>query len=54
MIYTADTFADKDLPEDSFDLFDHMASLAYNNRWTMEPTEKFIGQKITHARFSGH
>ena len=30
-----------------------MESLAYNNRWTMEPAEKFIGQKITHARFSG-
>jgi xylulokinase len=30
-----------------------MESLAYNNRWTMEPAEKFIGRKIPHARFSG-
>ena len=30
-----------------------MESLAYNNRWTMGPAEKFIGQKIRHARFSG-
>lgn len=30
-----------------------MESLAYNNRWTMAPAEKFIGQKITHVRFSG-
>jgi xylulokinase len=30
-----------------------MESLAYNNRWTMGPAEKFMGQKITHIRFSG-
>ena len=30
-----------------------MESLAYNNRWTMAPAEKFMGQNISHARFSG-
>jgi len=30
-----------------------MESLAYNNRWTMGPAEKFMGQNITHVRFSG-
>jgi len=30
-----------------------MESLAYNNRWTMAPAEKFIGQHIPHVRFSG-
>ncbi len=30
-----------------------MESLAYNNRWTMAPAEKFMEQDITHARFSG-
>ena len=30
-----------------------MESLAYNNRWTMGPAEKFIGRKIPHVRFSG-
>jgi len=30
-----------------------MESLAYNNRWTLGPAEKFIGRKIRHARFSG-
>jgi xylulokinase len=30
-----------------------MESLAYNNRWTMAPAEKFIGRHIPHVRFSG-
>lgn len=30
-----------------------MEGIAYNNRWTMEPAEKFIGRSIEHFRFSG-
>jgi len=30
-----------------------MESLALNNRWSMGPAEKFLGQKIDHVRFSG-
>jgi xylulokinase len=30
-----------------------MEGLAYNNRWTMEAAEKFIGRSIQHFRFSG-
>jgi xylulokinase len=30
-----------------------MEGLAYNNRWTRGPAEKFIGRKIENFRFSG-
>jgi xylulokinase len=30
-----------------------MEGLAYNNRWTREAAEKFIGRPISHFRFSG-
>jgi xylulokinase len=30
-----------------------MEGLAYNNRWTRRPAEKFIGRPIDHFRFSG-
>jgi xylulokinase len=30
-----------------------MEGLAYNNRWTREAAEKFIGRRIKHFRFSG-
>ncbi len=30
-----------------------MEGLAYNNRWTREAAEKFIGRSINHFRFSG-
>ena len=30
-----------------------MEGLAYNNRWTQEAVEKFIGGRIHHCRFSG-
>jgi xylulokinase len=30
-----------------------MEGVAYNNRWTMEAAEKFIGRPIQHFRFSG-
>jgi len=30
-----------------------MEGLAYNNRWTMSPAEKFMGRPIDHFRFSG-
>ena len=30
-----------------------MEGLAYNNRWTLGPAEKFIGQRLDHVRFSG-
>jgi xylulokinase len=30
-----------------------MESLAFNNRWVLEPAEKFLGTKIDHVRFAG-
>ncbi len=30
-----------------------MESLAFNNRWVLEPAEKFLGTKINHIRFAG-
>jgi len=30
-----------------------MEGLAYNNRWTRRPAEKFMGRPISHFRFSG-
>ncbi len=30
-----------------------MEGLAYNNRWTRQAAEKFIGRRINHFRFSG-
>ncbi len=30
-----------------------MEGVAYNNRWTFGPAEKFTGQKFSHLRFAG-